>query len=310
MPRQEVGNNPGVSIDQKTGLLTINSPISAPIGDSYTVTVTATNSAGSCASEPFTFKLNLPQKKPLNDMSWADIQTVIWAGKASEYWSVGDTKDVTLNGTVGLYTFNNETYKCFIIGIDHNENIEGKGVHFQFGRSADGKDLAFVDESYGTTGDTPGFRMNLSATNSGGWNNSYMRKTICPAFFNALPADLRNAIKECTKYTDNTGGGNDTASYVTATSDKIWLLAEFEIFGTRTYANSAEKNYQAQYAYYSSGNSKVKVQHNATGSPAFWWERSPYYGSKLSFCRVRDVGTTNYSPGGNSWGFAPAFKIG
>ena len=37
----------------------------------------------------------------------------------------------------------------------------------------------------------------------------------------------------------NTGGGNDTASYVTPTTDKVWLLSEFEVFGTRYIANSA-----------------------------------------------------------------------
>ena len=86
--------------------------------------------------------------------------------------------------------------------------------------------------------------MNTSNTNSGGWKNSHMMKTICPAFLNALPSAWRNAIKNCTKYSDNTGGGNDTASYVTATTQKIFLLAEFEGHGTRYYANSAEKNYQ------------------------------------------------------------------
>lgn len=66
----------------------------------------------------------------------------------------------------------------------------------------------------------------------------------------ALPSDLRAVMQPMTIYTDNTGGGSDNASYVTKTTDYLPLLAEYEIFGTRTYANSAEKNYQAQYAYY------------------------------------------------------------
>ena len=76
----------------------------------------------------------------------------------------------------------------------------------------------------------------------------------------ALPSDLRAVMKPMTIYTDNTGGGSNTASYVTASVDYLPLLAEFEIFGTRSYANSAEQNYQQQYQYYKNGNSKVKYR--------------------------------------------------
>ena len=87
------------------------------------------------------------------------------------------------------------------------------------------------------------------------------------------------------------------------------MLAEYEIFGTRSYANSAEKNYQAQYAYYSAGNSKVKYRHSATSSTAWWWERSPYYYHGGTFCSVYTDGTaTFYSPGA-SIGVAPAFRV-
>ena len=112
-----------------------------------------------------------------------------------------------------------------------------------------------------------------------------------------------------TIYTDNTGGGSDNASYVTKTTDYLPLLAEYEIFGTRTYANSAEKNYQAQYAYYSAGNSKVKYRHSATGSTAWWWGRSPYYDVGGTFCRVYTTGSANFYNAGYSSGVAPAFRV-
>lgn len=63
------------------------------------------------------------------------------------------------------------------------------------------------------------------------------------------PGGVAERIKNCTKYSDNSGGGSDNASYVTATTQKIFLLAEFEVHGTRYYANSAERNYQKQYDY-------------------------------------------------------------
>ena len=223
----------------------------------------------------------------LNDNDWSVIRAVSDAGNGSDYWAVGDRKAVTLNGTVGAYTFSNEATYAFIIGFNHNSGYEGGNrIHFQFAKTAvsGGTDVCFVDSAYGNTGSTAAFRMNTTNTNSGGWSSSYMRQTICGTslssysgtFIAALPSALRSVLKTVTKYTDNTGGGSDTASYVTATTDVIFLLSEWEVFGARTYANSAEKNYQAQYAYYAAGNSKVKYRHSSTGSTASWWLRSPY----------------------------------
>ena len=87
------------------------------------------------------------------------------------------------------------------------------------------------------------------------------------------------------------------------------MLAEYEIFGTRSYANSAEKNYQAQYAYYSAGNSKVKYRHSATGSTAWWWERSPYYYNSAYFCYVSTNGSADGNLARYSSGVAPAFRV-
>lgn len=68
--------------------------------------------------------------------------------------------------------------------------------------------------------------------------------------------------------------GADHVSYVTGTTDYLFLLAEFE-YGSRTCASSAEKNYQKQYDYYKAGNSKV---HNRfeTESAVSAWTRSAY----------------------------------
>ena len=151
--------------------------------------------------------------------------------------------------------------------------------------------------------------MNNSWSNSGGWNSSRMRTVVCPAFMNAMPSDLRNVLKTVTKYSDNTGGGSNTASYVTSTTDTIFLLAEYEVFGTRSYANSAEQNYQAQYQYYKNGNSKVKYRHSSTGSTAYWWLRSVRASYPATFCRVSTDGSAHHGNAFYSFGFAPAFCV-
>ena len=160
--------------------------------------------------------------------------------------------------------------------------------------------------------------MNTSNTNRGGWNNSHMRKTVLGSdasptsprantLLAALPADLRAVMKPITKYSDNTGGGNNTASYVTSTTDYLPLLAEFEIHGARTYANSAEQNYQQQYAYYQAGNSKVHYKHNATGTAAHAWCRSVFATYTAGFCLVDTNGSASGTGAGDSWAVAPGF---
>ena len=253
-----------------------------------------------------------PIGTPLNDFTWGQISAISSLGLASEYFSVGDRKAVALSGTVGSLALSG-TYYCYIIGINHNSEIEGTNrIHFQFGKTAasGGTDICFVDSGYNSN-KTSGswFNMNNSKSNSGGWNSSRMRTVICPAFKSAMPSDLQAVLKTVTKYSDNTGDGSNTASYVTATTDDIFLLAEWEVFGIRKYANSAEQNYQAQYAYYSVGNSKVRYRHNANDSTAYWWLRSVRSNYPSDFCFAGSSGNINYSLAVTSGGFAPAFCV-
>ena len=258
----------------------------------------------------------------LNNNSWETISKISQAGLAAQYWNVGDTKDIVINGKVGNTTFTNLTAQAFIIGIDHNAAREGKHlIHFQIGKIGE-KLVGLVDGDYGVHTYLNGsFTMNTSNTNSGGWNNSYMRKTVLGSdspsttsptvntLLAALPADLRAVMKPATKYSDNTGGGSDTASYVTATQDLLPLLSEFEYHGVRTYANSAEKNYQAQYDYYTAGNSKVHYKHNATGTAARAWCRSVFSSDRHLFCRVGADGIANLGDAYYSWALAPCFFV-
>ena len=254
-----------------------------------------------------------PKGKTLNDYTWEEIRLISDAGKASEYFSVGDRKAVTLNGTAGRLNFSNKTFYCYIIGIDHNSAEEGANrIHFQFGYTAasGGVHIAFIDSGYnmGKTSNT-WFNMNNANTNSNGWEGSQMRTKIIPTFKACLPSDLQAVLKTVTKYSDNTGGNSNTASHVTATTDDIFLLSEFEVFGTRRYANSAEKNYQAQYAYYSAGNSKVKYRHSSTSSTAIWWLRSVCANRTGTFCYVNTSGDVSRNDADFSYGFAPAFCV-
>lgn len=143
-----------------------------------------------------------------------------------------------------------------------------------------------------------------------------MRNNICGTsksttsgrIMGAIPAELRNALKSVTKYTNN-NGSSSASSAVTATTDYFFLLSEYEVFGNITYSNTYEANYQQQYAYYSAGNSKVKYQHNSTGSAAIWWLRSPYAGTSYYFVFVYTDGSVNGNTANISFGLAPCFVV-
>lgn len=247
----------------------------------------------------------------LDENSWDAIKLVSLLGKGANYWAVGDCKQITMNGKVsdGL-TLTNYSAWVYIIGFNHNAEKEGNGIAFQGFKVADkGKDVCLIDSGYNSK-KTSGtwFNMNNSATNSGGWQESLMRKNVMPLIKAAFPADLKAVIKPSTIFTDNTGGG--TANVVpTATQDEVFLLAEYEVFGTRTTASTQEPNYLKQYAYYSAGNSNVKYKHNATGTAAYWWLRSPSSGYSTYFCCAYTYGNSISTNAYFSSAVSPCFKV-
>ena len=257
----------------------------------------------------------------LDSNSWATIKAVSDAGKGDNYWDVGDTRNIVINGNVGESVYKNITIAAFIIGFNHNSIIEGNNkIHFQIGKISN-KLIGLCDGRYGSSVSGSGyFSMNTYRTNAGGWNDSYMRKTLLGnsgtpssppsnSLLAAISADLRAVMKDVRKFTDNTGGGADHVSYVTGATDYLFLLAEFEYHGSRTYANSAEKNYQKQYDYYKAGNSKVHNRFENPESAVIAWTRSAYAGSDDYFCRVNTDGTPGNYNADRSWALAPGFAV-
>ena len=248
-----------------------------------------------------------------NEAAWDFIKAATTSGKASSYWKVGDRKEVVLNGTVGVKTFNNTTTYCYILGFDHNKSVESGGahaLHIGFGASAlsGGDYIAYCDSKYNYGVSSTGyFSMNSSGTSSGGWNSCQMKSTICPAFKNALPSDLQSNIRAVTKWQNN---GNSTSGQ--SSSNEIWLLSEMEIFGSATQSGYTAN--QLQYDFYKgvtgwSAAPKIKYKDTSTSTAVSWWERSAYSSRSDSFCRVGADGGADYSIAVNSRGFAPCLCL-
>ena len=312
----------GTTLQTKTSTGTV----AFTVTEAGTYTVEATNgsqttsgtvSVTSATSYPLTLSF---VSSTLNNNEWDVISSVSDAGEGANYWSVGDRKAVVLNGTVGKLSLSSVTTYAFIIGFNHNSSKEGSGrIHFQLAKTAlsGGTDIAFCDSSYGSSVSSTGyFSMNSSNTNSGGWASSQMRTNICGTSLSSysgtiiavIPAALRAVLKSVTKYTNNTGNST-AASAVTATTDYFFLLSEYEVFGSCTYANTNEASKQKQYDYYSAGNSKIKYNHSSTSTAVFWWLRSPNASYSGSFVRVFTDGTVSDNTASYSRGFAPGFCV-
>lgn len=328
-----VSNNTGIATVSRSGnTVTVNNVNQTTGNTTITVSCTAGTNYTAPSSQSVTVEAKFVSSV-LNENDWSVIKSVADASQGANYWAVGDRKAVTVNGTVGTQAING-TYYVYILGFNHNSSREGTGITFGTFKTAlsGGTDICLVDSHYNnySTGGQKWFNMNHSSnTNSGGWKGCDLRydvlgstnsnnndagtttatSPVSGTLMAALPSDLRAVMKPMTIYTDNTGGGSNTASYVTASVDYLPLLAEFEIFGTRSYANSAEQNYQQQYQYYKNGNSKVKYRHSSTSSTAIWWERSPHYSGSSNFCIVNAGGNATSGTARYSNGLAPAFRV-
>jgi len=273
----------------------------------------------------------------LDNNDWTTIQAIAQASEGSTYWSVGDTKEITLlSFLIPFWDYNpgTMTLSAVIIGFDHNSTLEGTGITFQLGRYNDtdvslGKTGSFADQDRGVRAIDNSF----SASNS--WVYSYLRH-YCgsslqdgTSFINCLPLDLRAVLKPIIKYTDNTGyqnGSAGSASDVTSTIDLIFVPALFEITGSvMLNMNPYEANYQQQYAYYNGINTfnRAVVIHNSqTGTtyidstpPSstgysywYWWTRTCNKSSSTAFYAM---GAAPYSFNGRNGAFiAPCFVVG
>ena len=254
-------------------------------------------------------------ERTLSECTPAEIQMVakngsvnsdgdyVYVSGSNQYkFSVGDKVGIAISAcTIGAQAISAGTYYAFIIGFNHNSTYEGTNrIHFQLYKDSSGKDYVFGDYSTDV-------QMNPTNTNAGGWNATPMRQTYLPALLAAMPTEWKNVISDCTKYTDNTGNSSNVEGNVTATSDKLWLLSEFEVFGSRSYANQYEQNKQKQYDYYKNGNPKVRYASN--NSADYWWLRSPCYNSAGGFCYVYYNGNANYGIASTDYGVAPGFTI-
>lgn len=222
----------------------------------------------------------LPAKDTLQNTSWANIALVAAAGKASEYWAVGDQKTVALASTV----LGSTSIVVEILGFNHDNLTAGGKAAITFG----------MVDCFTTTQ-----AMNSTNTNAGGWGSCALRTTIRGTVYNGLPADLKAVIKEVNKLTS----AGSKSSTINTTADTLFLFSEIEIFGSTTYSFSGEG---VQYSRFATAASRIK---KVNGSASKWWERSPDSSYSTTFCYVNSSGPAYYLDASTAHGVALGFCV-
>ena len=190
------------------------------------------------------------------DNSWEGIITACQDNSVPESWKVGDKKTMTIGG---------KEYQIAIIGKNHDAYTAGGKAPLTF-------QLA---EVYGTTA-----KMNETQTNTTGWSGSKMRNTTMGEIYEAMPDEVKNAIKEVNKETLN-----GTRDGLETTSDKLFLLSEIEVNGSVYFSNNFAEG--TRYSYYTDLNSQIMNKGNA---PATWWLRGPGKNNAIGFTQINQSG--------------------
>ena len=195
----------------------------------------------------------------LSKNTWAQIAKASAAGKASQLWSVGDTKDITVGS---------ETLTLVIMGFNHDDLASGGKAGITFGM----KNLMATTR-----------RMNASNTNSGGFTGSEMYSWLQNTLLPTLPSDLQAVLKSVNKKTS----AGSQSSTINTNSMKLFLFSEIEIFGSTTYSKAGEGS---QYSYFATAANRIKYLSNGSGSAGWWWGRSPGGSGSSYFCSVGSAG--------------------
>lgn len=251
-----------------------------PYGD-WTFSATISGAVKSKSVAIDTQKVQYLSLLPLNDLSWAQIDTLGAAGVLGKIFALGDAKDVALSG-IGVMTLQ-------IADFDHD--------YLSGATTAKKAAVTFLCKNllYQT------YQMNSGDTNNGGFPSSSLCSTLNGSIYNALPSDLKAVIKTAYKWY---GTGNNTTNGKWS-GHKLWLPLTFEMFGESSYSPATERTTgnARQYPIFTDNASRIKKMNNGGGSAQWYWLASPYATYATNFCSV-------YSDGSSSGDGAASYSTG
>ena len=241
-------------------------------------------------------EVNVPVNPNFADNSWGLIKLGCQLGLASQFWSIGDTKSVTLT--------DGRTYTVRIADLVENR--------YQYADGTTGGTHAVFEfvELINANGTTT-FNMNDSNTNSGGFNGSKMKSThLGQTIYNLLPTDLKEALEEVTVYSANGSG-----STMVGANTKLFLASAYEIFASGTassysYDDTQSKGRYQIYAASANDNATFRKKYDyGTSTARAWWLRSPRRDYSYYFVYVDTSGYIDRSYASSACRVAPCFAF-
>ncbi|HIS91169.1 MAG TPA: hypothetical protein IAC20_05915 [Candidatus Faecisoma merdavium] len=221
--------------------------------------------------------------------SWETIAKNIRNGKADEYYSVGDTKDVTLSGY--------GTFKVRIANLSRPESC----TTWNYSQTACGFVIEFVDIITNHVSLVNGSTMY-------GWPQSELRRFLNEDIYSALPKDLQNIITD----THVVSGYDIYAENNYYSNDKLYLLSSVEI-GNADDSDSVTDTSTRRldyYTFYETSGASIRMK-KYNGEVTRWWLRSPDKYNSSFYLFVNESGSVfNRHSLDDEYGLAPAFRIG
>lgn len=221
--------------------------------------------------------IDIPVSPTLSQNSWSLIKSVIQAGNASKYWSIGDIKEIE----IGNVTYGVRLSDMRLGRYDYADGTRKTNAVFEF--------VQLYDTKYeiGTTL---------------GWDNSKLRTTLNTTILDNFPIELKNLLEEVIVKSANGCGKN--YSGISESSNMLFIPCAEEVglnLGTNLIHGEG-----TIWDYYNAlaDNEKIKYLNNTTSD---WWTRSPSYANDLAYNYVNTSGTSSTSFSSSKHGVCPCF---
>lgn len=218
-------------------------------------------------------------KKDIENLTWAEINTIAQAGNANKLFALGDTKSITL--TTG------EIIYVQIADFNHDTLQDGTTAPISF----------IMKDQFNTTD-----RPYDADTNVGGWKDSVLRSDLNSTVLNTFPSDLQLLIKYTKKQRYNGGGSVSTLNTV---YDKLWIPSEKELSGT--YSNTGGSGEGTQYSIFTGRASRIKSREDSEGN--IYWTASAGVRNSYVFVCVNQYGDFKLCDMDNYCGVVAGFCI-
>ena len=221
----------------------------------------------------------------LENNTWAKIAEIAAYGKAAQIWSIGDVKQLSIDGT---------NYPATIVDFGHHDldSTDTKYGDAEYNSGSNKAGITFwVAGMYKNTK----YAMYGSDTDGITWQTSTVRTSVMPTIKNQLPTELQ-AVLRTVRTPQN--ARDDTA-------DQLFLLSSIEIGSKNGSTTYVKDKTGSMLAYFVAGNERRLKRNNAYDD---WWTRTT--NSTNSFVTVDETGNLYYGfTYGIAGGVAPAFCL-